>query len=86
MNISNRHDRETFVMTAVLKQLELAGVDPKCLTEDREWFKNNTISRDQAEEWKQWFLTEARKNFKFTKKKAEHEFMWFHLNYGLREI
>ena len=86
MKITNRHDRETFVMAAILKQLELAGVYPKVLKEDKEWFYNNTISRDKAEEWKHWFIAETRKIFKITKKKAEQEFTWFHLNYGLREI
>jgi hypothetical protein len=86
MKITSRTDRENFTMFAILKQLEMAGVDPKVLTEDKFWFSNNTISPEKAEEWKQWFLTEARKNFKLTKKKAEREFIWFNLTYGLREI
>lgn len=86
MKITSRTDRENFTMVAILKQLEIAGVDPKVLTEDQHWFNNNTISPEKVEEWKQWFIAEARKNFKLTKGKAEKEFSWFHLSYGLREI
>lgn len=86
MKITNRTDRENFTMLAILKQLEIAGVDPKVLTEDQSWFSNNTISHEKAEEWKQWFITETRKNFNLTKRKAEKEFSWFNLSYGLREI
>ena len=86
MKITNRTDRENFTMLAILKQLEIAGVDPKVLTEDQRWFSNNTISHEKAEEWKQWFIAETRKNFNLTKSKAEKEFSWFNLSYGLREI
>lgn len=81
-----RTDREEFVMEAVLKQLELAGVDPSVLKEDKTWFSNNTITKELHEEWKSWFISQVRTRFKFNKKLAEHEFLWFNLNYGLREI
>ena len=83
--MTNRTQREEFTMRAILKQLELAGVDPSVLTEDKEWYSNNTISQEKADEWKQWFIAEARKTFKMPKKTAEKEFSWFNLSYGLRD-
>jgi hypothetical protein len=84
MKTSTRTDREGFVMQAVLKQLELAGVDPKVLKEDPTWFSNNTISAELHEEWKSWFISQVRKRFKYNKKFAEREFSFFNLNYGLK--
>lgn len=84
MKTLTRTDREEFVMTAVLKQLELAGVDPKVLKEDPSWFSNNTISTELHEEWKSWFISHVRTRFKYNKKLAEREFAFFDLSYGLK--
>jgi hypothetical protein len=82
--MTNREKRESFAVTAVHKQLEIAGINSGVLKEDAEWFRNNTITQKQWEEWKSWFITESRKVFKFTKREAEKEFGFFDLNYGLR--
>ena len=83
--MNNREKRETFVLTAIYKEFELAGVDASVLETDKEnWFSNNTMTRIQHDEWKKWFIAETRRVFKFTKKAAEHEFQHFDLSYGLR--
>jgi|694.fasta_scaffold00580_18 hypothetical protein len=85
MNMATRTQREEFTMVAILKQLEIAGVDPTVLSQDKEWFSNNTITKEQHDEWKKWFIAEARKTFKMNKKLVEREFQWFNLSYGLRD-
>lgn len=83
--MATRTQREEFAMTAILKQLELANVNPSVLKEDKAWYSNNTITPEKHSEWRTWFIAEARKVFKLTKKAAEKEFGWFSLSYGLRE-
>lgn len=82
--MTNREKRESFALAAVNRQLEIAGVNSSVLKEDKEWFRNNTITQKQWEEWKKWFITEAQKTFKFNRRTAEKEFTFFDLNYGLR--
>lgn len=73
-----------FALVAVHKQLEMAGVDSSVLKEDKEWFSNNTMTTEQCNQWKSWFIEQYRLNFKRSKKEAEREFSWFNLGYGLR--
>lgn len=83
--MSTRTQRESFAMSAIYKQLELANVSPSVLETDREhWFSNNTITPQQHEEWRNWFITEAKKTFKLNKKVVEREFQYFNLSYGLK--
>ena len=84
MQTTSRTDREIFTMVAILKQLEIAGIDPKVLKEDAAWCSNYSITQQQREEWKNWFIAEARKTFSLNKKLAEEEFNWFNQSYGLR--
>lgn len=84
-DLGNRTKREEFVLEAVHKQLEIAGVDPSVLETDREnWFSNNTMTEEHRNQWKNWFISEVRKKFKLPKKMAEREFDFFDLTYGLK--
>lgn len=76
--------KQEFALVAIHQQLEIAGVDKSVLHEDKEWFSNNTMSSEQHQHWKQWFIQQYRLNFKSSKKEAEREFSWFDLGYGLR--
>ena len=83
--MQNRQKREEFVYSAIYKELAIAGVDRSVLETDKEkWFHNNTMTMAQHEEWKEWFIAEARKVFKMNKKLAEKEFLYFSLMWGLR--
>jgi len=83
--MSNRTQRESFVMSAIYKQFEIASVDPAVLETDKDsWFSNNAMTSEQHDEWKKWFITESRKVFGITKKMAEREFLYFDLSYGLK--
>jgi len=83
--MTTRTDRESFALSAIHKQLEIAGVDKSVLETDHDsWFSNNTITNAQRVVWKAWFISEARRLFRMTKKSAEKEFSFFDLSYGLR--
>ena len=86
MNLISRTDREQFTISAIFKQLSLAGIPLSCLTEDKDWRINNTISKEKSDEWKQWFIAECRNTLKFTKKEAEEEFVFFEKKHGLTKI
>jgi hypothetical protein len=75
--------REQFGWDAIHKQLDIAG-HPHDVVKDEFWFSNNTMTEEQHKEWKDWFLTEGKKRFRWNKKTAEKEFQWFDLQYGLK--
>lgn len=79
-----KYDRDAFVMEAIYKELDLAGVSHSVLEKDKEWFSNNTMNQQQHQQWREWFIAESRKRFRLTKKLAEKEFSYFDLSYGLR--
>lgn len=75
---------QEFALVAIHKQLEIAGVDKSVLHEDTQWYSTNTMTSEQAQQWKDWFIEQYRLNFKRSKKDADREFDWFNLGYGLR--
>ena len=75
--------RTDFVKSALNKQFEIAGYDKKyedCLLMD-DWFIVFSITVEQEEEFKKWFLKQYKKIFKIDGIKV---YDWFHLMYGLR--
>lgn len=70
-------------MEAILKQFEIAGVEPPLLgSGEISPFKAHNISSSQREAWKRWFISEARSRFKMKKREAEEEFIFFSSHYG----
>jgi len=82
----DRNAREAFVIEAITKQLEIAGLDPALLkASPSTWIKDHHITEDQRSEWRDWFISELRNRFKMSKKAAESEFSFFDLQYGLSQ-
>ena len=48
------------------------------------WFSEWTMTEAQNEEWREWGVAYVRKVFKTNKKLAEHEMVWFNLQWGLK--
>jgi hypothetical protein len=70
-------------MEAILKQFEIAGIDPSFLgSGEIPLFKTYQISSSQREAWKRWFISEVRSRFKMKKREAEEEFIFFSSHYG----
>jgi hypothetical protein len=49
------------------------------------WYSQKTWTKTQREDFKNWFVTETKKQLKFNKKMAEKEFAWFDLQWGWKE-
>ena len=67
-----------------IKGGKLVGFDKFELkfTEQKDWFTKKTWTEAQQEEFRVWFIAQARKDLKMTKRYAESEFSWFNLMYG----
>lgn len=74
---------EAFVLAAIQKQLELAGL-PLDLYEKQENWYSNEISYEKYVEFKEWWLKEAQAQFRFTKVHTIKAWGWFDLAYGLK--
>ena len=49
------------------------------------WYQYYTFKTEaQFEDWKNFCVDTFRKEFKMTKKQAEHEFEWFNYKFGLK--
>lgn len=60
----------------------------KYITNKKEipWYQQYTFnSKEEYESWKEFCIKLFRKELKLTKKAAEKEFIWFDLNYGLKQ-
>ena len=42
------------------------------------------MTEEMRETWKAWFILEAGKRFRMNRYRAEKEFNWFDLSYGLK--
>jgi hypothetical protein len=51
-----------------------------CKKED--WFMRHTWTSEEEDKFKEWLITEIRKDFEFSKKISENEANFFLLNYG----
>lgn len=89
---------EQFVLDCINKEFEIIGSDKHwdtfeelCkwskLEENKHWYSNNAFtSREQYEQWKAYFMEHFYdwKPKRVGKYKAEREFSWFSLQYGLK--
>lgn len=65
-------------------QLNMIDKTIEMIKEDEEWYKNNTVTEKQFEEFKMYAIPLLQKIFKFNKTKANLTFEWFNKNFGLR--
>ena len=74
---------EDFVLAAIKKQLELAGLPLDLYEKEEDWYSNE-ISYEKHVEFKEWWLKEAQAQFRFTKVHTIKAWGWFDLAYGLK--
>ena len=74
---------EDFVLAAIKKQLELAGLPLDLYEKEENWYSNE-ISYEKHVEFKEWWLKEAQAQFRFTKVHTIKAWGWFDLAYGLK--
>lgn len=80
--------KEDFAKDAINKMMEIAGYSARyehlVQMGDYPWYSKYTWSAQEENEFKRWFLESFRKKFKHMKHRAEKEYGWFHLMYGLK--
>jgi hypothetical protein len=83
MKKTYKDKNEQFAWDAIYKMIEIAKHEESIVWE-KNWFATYCMTEEMREEWKQWFLKECTKRFRMYKTKAESEFNWFDLAYGLK--
>jgi hypothetical protein len=76
-----------FIENAINKMFEIAGHDVTYNDiKDRKdnWYAQWTMTMEQSEKWKQWGITEIKKQFKYSTVMAEREMGMVSLMWGLK--
>jgi hypothetical protein len=78
---------EKFYTKAMNKMFRAVGLkrwDKKFTQETADWYSKYNWTEEEADKYREWFVTTARKDMKWSKKTANFEFGWFFLCYGWR--
>ena len=75
---------DKFIKKVLNKMFKTVGFDKFELefTKQKDWFQKKTWTEAQQNEFRDWFVAQARKDLKMSKRYAESEFSWFNLMYG----
>lgn len=83
--------RQSILEHLVNKQFEIAGYDTTVLnyqnlvkTKNKDWFTVNTISKENEQKFKEYFLKHVKQMLKLNDKKVNAEYNFFYLSYGLK--
>lgn len=76
--------KEELITEMLNKQLSYVGKTIEDVKGEEEWYSNYAITEEQFQEWKSFCMDILKKKFKYPVKRAELEFSFFNLNYGLR--
>lgn len=82
----NKYDK--FLKKALDKMFQFVGFEAfdKDFTEQKDWYSKKNWTEEQANSFKTWFITEGKKDLKFTKQMMEKEHAWFNLKWGWKEV
>jgi hypothetical protein len=75
---------ESFLNTALDKMFKSVGFEhfDKDFTSQESWYTLRSWSEEDCDKFKDWFVQEAKKSLKWSKKTAEREFSYFNLMWG----
>ena len=79
----NNYDK--YLTKALDKMFQAVGFekfDKEFTEQHNDWYSKKTWTEDQSNEFKKWFITEGKKDLKFTKQMMEKEHAWFDLKWG----
>lgn len=73
-----------FLKKAFTKMFQMVGfVDfDEEFTKQENWYQQKEWTEQQSKQFKEWFITEAKKDLKFSKQMIEQEYSWFDLKWG----
>lgn len=80
----NPDKKESLIRDMINKELSFVDKTIDDVKDDPKWFENNTMNDKQFDEWKSYCMDILRKKFKYTKARAEYEFSFLNLNWGLK--
>jgi len=83
----NNYDK--FLKKALDKMFQMVGFetfDKEFTEQHNDWYSQKTWSREQSADFKKWFITEGKKDLKFTKQMMEKEHAWFDLKWGWKKV
>lgn len=78
--------KEELVNHLIQKELDYVGKTIDEIRDDDEWYRNNTLTTEQYEEWKTYAKKLIKEQLKCTSQKVDYEFAMFDLMYGLKVI
>jgi len=78
---------DKFLRKALDKMFQMVGFEAfdGDFTEQENWYYKKDWTKKQSEEFKNWFVSEGKKDLKFTKQMMEKEHAWFDLMWGWKE-
>lgn len=85
--MNNRLATQDFLDKSFDKLFQAVGFESwdKEFTKRDDWYTQKTWTAEQSNEYKKWFLAEAKKELKLKKTQAEKEWTWFNLMWGWKE-
>ena len=81
--MANKFDK--FVKKALDKMFTYVGFDSfneQFVSSHNDWYNQKSWTQEQSNDFKKWFLVEAKKDLKFNKTMSEKEYSWFNLKWG----
>jgi hypothetical protein len=76
---------DKFIKKALDKMFTYVGFDSfneEFTKQHNDWYQQKTWTEEQSNEFKQWFISEGKKDLKFNKQMLEKEHAWFDLKWG----
>jgi len=87
MRLNRDQKKELAVEHLIDKMFEIAGHDvtfQDIKGREDNWFQEWTMTVEQSEQWKKYGSDYLRKLFRWNKKMADNEMLWFNLQWGLK--
>lgn len=78
--------RANIVDHLINKELAYVGKTMEDIKDDPEWYRNNTMTKEQYEEWKEYSKKLMKKVLKYKKPFIDREFAMLDLMYGLKVL
>lgn len=85
MKTNRIEDRVDKLLNAVFTRMfKIVGLkfSRKTSFDNKEWYLKKSLTKEQEEEFKKFFVKEHIKCFKSGARSAEKDFSWFNLSYG----
>ena len=78
--------KKNVVNHLINKELAYVGKTIEDIKDDPEWYRNNTVTKEQYEEWKEYSKKTLKKVLRYNKNFIDREFAMLDLMYGLKVI